>query len=82
MANETITDRLLSVRETAKFLGISTRQVHRLRGSQQICKNLVVGSLVRFRLSTLTEWLNMSCPNQKEFLAIQEAEDAKLKRDE
>ena len=69
MTNEVITDRLLSVRETAAFLGISTRQVHRLRSSQRICPNLMVGGSVRFRLSTLTEWLNMSCPNQKHFLA-------------
>ena len=69
MTNEVITDRLLSVRETAAFLGISTRQVHRLRSSQRICPNLMVGDSVRFRLSTLTEWLNMSCPNQKQFLA-------------
>ena len=69
MTNETTTDRLLSVRETAKFLGISARQVHRLRSSQRICPNLMVGGSVRFRLSTLTEWLNMSCPNQKQFLA-------------
>ena len=77
MENETITDRLLSVRETAKFLGISTRQVHRLRSSHRICPNLMVGCSVRFRLSTLTEWLNMSCPNQREFLARQEVENAK-----
>ena len=77
MANETITDRLLSVRETATYLGISTRQVHRLRSSQRICKNLMVGGAVRFRLSTLTDWLNMSCPNQKEFLARKESENAK-----
>ena len=69
--SETIADRLLSVKETAKFLGISARQVHRLRCSQKICPNLMVGGSVRFRLSTLTEWLNLSCPNQMEFLASQ-----------
>ncbi len=73
METETITDRLLSVRETAKFLGISTRQVHRLRSAQKVCPNLMVGGSVRFRLSTLTEWLNMSCPDRKEFIARMEA---------
>ena len=77
MANETITDRLLSVRETAKFLGVSTRQVHRLRSAQKICKNLMVGGSVRFRLSTLTDWLNMSCPNLREFETRKEAENVK-----
>lgn len=77
MGTEIITDRLLSVRETAKFLGISTRQVHRLRSSQRICNNLMVGGSVRFRLSTLTEWLNMSCPNQREFQARLESKNAK-----
>ncbi len=73
MANEEITDRLLSVKETAKFLGISSRQVHRLRSAQKMCPSLMVGGSVRFRLSKLTEWLNMSCPNLKEYLARQEA---------
>lgn len=73
MTNEVITDRLLSVRETAKFLGISARQVHRLRSSQRICPNLMVGGSVRFRLSTLTEWLDMNCPNRREFEAMQQA---------
>ena len=77
MTNETITDRLLSVRETAKFLGISARQVHRLRSSQKICPNLMVGGSVRFRLSTLTDWLNMSCPTQREFLARLESGNVK-----
>ena len=75
MANETITDRLLSVRETAKLLGISARQVHRLRSAQKICPSLMVGGSVRFRLSTLTDWLNMSCPNQKEFLTGMETKN-------
>ena len=77
MTTETIQERLLSVRDTAKLLGVSARQVHRLRSSQRICPSLMIGGSVRFRLSTLTEWLNMSCPNQKEFFQRKESQNAK-----
>ena len=73
MTSDTIQDRLVSVKDTAKLLGISARQVHRLRSSQRICPSLMVGGSVRFRLNTLTEWLNMSCPNQQEFEARKES---------
>jgi len=76
MTSDAIQDRLLSVRDTAKLLGISARQVHRLRSSQRICPSLMVGGSVRFRLSTITEWLNMSCPSQEEFLQRKEWKDA------
>ena len=76
MTIEAIQDRLLSVRDTAKLLGCSSRQIHRLRSSHRICPDLRIGGSVRFRLSTLTEWLNMSCPSQQEFIARKESENA------
>ena len=69
MASERIEDRLLSVRETARLLGCSSRNVHRLRTSQKLCPELKVGGSVRIRLSTLIEWLDMNCPDRKTFLA-------------
>ena len=74
MASKTIQDRLLSVQETASFLGCSPRQVHRLRSSQKLCPDLKVGGSVRIRLSTLIEWLDMNCPDRKTFQAMQRAE--------
>ena len=77
MANEVETDRLLNIRETAKLLGVSAKQVHRLRKSREICPHVMVGGAMRFRLSTLTEWLDQSCPNQKDFLAGKDSEETK-----
>ena len=74
MTSEMTTDRLLSVRETANVLGVSTRQVHRLRSAQKICPSLMIGGSVRFRLSTLTEWLDMSCPSREDYIARKESE--------
>ena len=74
MASERIEERLLNVRETAQVLGISPRQVHRLRSAGRICPFLKVGGSVRVRMSTLTDWLNMNCPNLEEFLVRKEAE--------
>ena len=72
MASETIEDRLLSVRETSKLLGISTRQLHRLRNTHKLCPDLKVGGSIRIRLSTLIEWLDMNCPDRATFLARKE----------
>ena len=76
MASDNISEKLLNVRETAAVLGISTRQVHRLRSAGRICPFLKVGGSVRVRASTLTDWLNMYCPNLDEFKARKEAENA------
>jgi len=53
MASATIQDRLLSIRETAKMLGVSARQVHRLKSAGKLCPSLMVGGSVRFRLSKM-----------------------------
>ncbi|MHC4495137.1 MAG: helix-turn-helix domain-containing protein [Planctomycetota bacterium] len=76
MASTTIQDRLLSIRETANMLGISARQVHRLRSDGKLCPSLMVGGSVRIRLSTLTDWLDLGCPSKEEFEARKEVDDA------
>lgn len=53
---------LISVREVAKMLGISTRSVWRLHSIGKIIAPVRIGGAVRWRQDELKRWINEGCP--------------------
>ncbi len=54
-ARSNLADRLLSQREAAQFLGISTRYLHTLRAKGQL-PFLRIGNRIKYRLQDLERW--------------------------
>lgn len=65
-ANDDAEDRLLSAKELAQKLGISRRQIDRLRNTQQLPKPLEIGSLLRWDPHVITRWIEAGCPGHNE----------------
>jgi len=58
---------LLSVKEVASALQISTRTVWRLVSSGELIKPLRVGRNTRWRRAELEEWIQLGCPRVDNF---------------
>lgn len=58
----TVERELLSARETAAVLGVSTRHVFRLVQLGRMPKPLRLGGLVKWRRVDLQRWLAAGCP--------------------
>jgi excisionase family DNA binding protein len=53
---------MMTVDEVAEALGISTRQVWRLRSKGDIPEPLNIGRSVRWRRSDVLRWIEAGCP--------------------
>ena len=53
---------LMTDKETAALLGISTRHLHRLRDRQKIVPPLRLGGSVRWRRQQVLDWLEDGAP--------------------
>ena len=60
---------LLSVRELAGKLKVSTRHVWALLSSGRLPKPVRVGRAVRWRADDVTRWVEMGCPARDAFEA-------------
>lgn len=67
-------ERLLSAKEVADVLGVSKRQIFRLKSSGKIPAPVRVGGSVRFRLSDIEKWIEWGCCSQAEFRARKRGE--------
>ncbi len=56
-----VADRLLSVRQVADRLGVSTRQVWKLASSGRLPEPVRLGRSVRWKESCLAEFLRVGC---------------------
>lgn len=74
--NKTQNIQLLSVKELAKMLSLSKRQVHRLRSAGKIGpEELRIGGSIRFRVDEVCLWLSStpSCADRKTWQAMKQA---------
>lgn len=53
---------LLTVRDVAELLSISTRGVHRQRDAGRIPQPIRLGGSIRWQRAKLMEWLDAGCP--------------------
>lgn len=60
---------LLTRRELARLLRLSTRTVDRLRTCDAIPEPLVIGVKVLWRRSEIEQWVLLGCPDRKTFEA-------------
>ncbi len=65
---------LLTAKDAAKICRLSKRSWFRLSAAARIPKAVKIGGSVRWRLSDVEQWLEMGCPNRREFEARQGAE--------
>ena len=56
-----VAERLLTVREVAARLGVSTRQIWKLTGSGQIPASLRLAGSVRWRASDIAAFIGVGC---------------------
>lgn len=62
-------ERLLTVRELAARLGISTRQAWKLLAAGRLPAPLRLGRSVRWRAATVDRWIAAGCPSREVFEA-------------
>lgn len=55
---------LLDVKTTAKLLNVSERMVYRLADQKAAPSPIRLGSLVRWRLAEIIEWIDNGCPSR------------------
>ncbi len=58
---------LLSVRELANRLKVSTRHVWSLLSSGRLPEPVRVGRSVRWRADDIDQWIRLGCPNREKF---------------
>lgn len=55
---------LIDVKTTAKLLSVSERMVYRLADQKAAPSPIKLGSLVRWRLTEIIEWIDSGCPSR------------------
>ncbi len=58
---------LLTVKDVAALLRISTRQVWKLLASGRIPSPVRLSRSVRFRATDIERWIRLGCPNRERF---------------
>jgi predicted DNA-binding transcriptional regulator AlpA len=56
---------LIDVKTTARLLNVSPRMVYRLNDVQAIPEPVRLGTLVRWRLAEIIEWVDAGCPPRR-----------------
>lgn len=64
-------EKLLTTREVAEILSLSSRTVHRLNSSGLIIKPSRIAGSVRYLRSELMSWIEVGMPDRKTFEALQ-----------
>lgn len=64
---------LFTVKDVAKRLKVSVRQVWKLNASGQLPESLRVARSVRWRAADIAEWIGMGCPVRERFEAERNA---------
>lgn len=54
-------ERMLTVKEVAALLAVSTRNVYRLKDAGRIPKPFKIGGATRWRTEDIQKWLNNGC---------------------
>ncbi len=60
-----MTEKLLKLSDVTELLGVSARQVWRLRDRGAMPKPVKLGGSVRWRQSDLLKWIEASCPDMR-----------------
>ena len=71
--NENI--QLISVKELAKMLSLSRRQIHRLIACHKIFAPIRIGGSLRFSAKECADWLATGAPDSKTWQAMKEADN-------
>lgn len=69
-ANQNI--QLVSVKELAKLMSLSKRQIHRLNACGKIFAPIRIGGSLRFSAQECVDWLAAGAPDRRTWEAIKE----------
>ena len=64
MSNENCIQ-LITVKELARLLSLSRRQIHRLNSCGKIPAPLHIGGSLRFRVCEIDAWIDADCPDRQ-----------------
>lgn len=67
MANQDVTEKLLTAKTLGEALSLSKRTIFRLDSSGRIPKPVRIGGSVRWRQSDIERWISLDCPDRKSF---------------
>jgi predicted DNA-binding transcriptional regulator AlpA len=74
MVTNTTVEKLLTAKAVGEMLSLSKRQIFRMKSAGLICAPVKVGQgAIRWRQSDIERWIELSCCNQKDFEAMQQA---------
>ena len=62
-ANEAIEPVMITARQLAVLLQVSTRQVWRMLSAGRVPKPIRVGGIVRWRMAEVENWIAEGCPS-------------------
>ncbi len=65
---------LLTAKQLGGLLSLSKRQVFRLNACGKLPAPVRIGGSVRWANSIIQSWINMGCPDRKDFEAMQGGE--------
>lgn len=54
---------LITAKQFASLLKISTRQLHRMRSKGTLIKPIKIGRMTRWSCREVEEWINTGCPS-------------------
>ncbi len=75
MSNDVTTEKLLTAQAVGAKLSLSKRAIFRMRSAGLICSPVKVGAgAIRWRQSDIEKWIQLGCPDRKEFEARKEVE--------
>ena len=60
-------NQLLTAKQVGLMLALSKRQIFRLNTSGKLPRPVKIGGAVRGKLSDITSWQDLNCPDQKIF---------------
>jgi len=62
----------VSAKELSLMLGISVRQIWRLRATGQLPKPIYLGSSVKWKINEIAEWVESNCPDLETWQTMKE----------
>ena len=74
LSGQFIPGRPVTLRGVAEMLGVSLRHVRRLDSSGKLPSPVRIGGSVRWSVEAINAWLQMDCPDRRDFEARLKAE--------
>lgn len=65
-------NQLLTATQVGLMLALSKQQIFRLNSSGKLPRAVMIGGVVRWRLTDIARWQVLGCPGRREFEALKE----------